>query len=83
MDRHIAKEAMAGAQSMAMDNFMSALKMKDPRVKEAHVKFALQEIEMTNELKELLKEMNADIIPLGSAEEQYKIVRHFEHFLEE
>jgi hypothetical protein len=83
MDKHIALETKTAAESMAMDNFISALKMKDPKVKHAHVQFALQDIDILKQVTEILKEMGGETIPLGTAEEQLKVIRHFEHTLNE
>ncbi|MDT0163561.1 hypothetical protein [Bacillus sp. AG4(2022)] len=83
LDKHIALETKKAAESMALDNFISALKMQDPKVKHAHVQFALQEIEIIKDVTEILKEVGAEITPLGTEEEQQKIMRHFEHILNE
>lgn len=83
LDKHIALETKKAAESMALDNLVSALKMKDPKVKHAHVQFALQEIEIVKDVTEILKEMGAEITPLGTEEEQQKILKHFEHILKE
>lgn len=83
LDKHIALETKTAAESMALDNFFSALKMKDPKVKAAHEKFALQEVELLKEITEILKEMDAEIIPVSSVKEQQKVMKHFEHILSE
>ncbi len=83
LDKHIAVETKKAAESMALDNLIFALKMKDPKVKHAHVQFALQEIEIVKDVTEILKEMGAEITPLGTEEEQQKILKHFEHILKE
>ena len=83
MDRHIAMEIKASTEAMAKDNFVSALKMKDPKVKQTHVDMALQQVELLNMITEYLKENKADITPLGTAEEQKKVVNHFSHMMEE
>lgn len=83
MDRHIAMEIKASTEAMAKDNFVSALKMKDPKVKEAHIEMALQQVELLDMITEFLKENEADVTPLGTADEQKKVMNHFSHMMEE
>ncbi|MBT2690863.1 hypothetical protein J7I93_22245 [Bacillus sp. ISL-47] len=80
---HIALEGKASGESMAQNNFFSALKMKDPKVKQIHVEMALQQVKIVEEITKFLKEQNADIIPLSNAEEQNKVIKHFQHIMGE
>lgn len=83
MDRHIAMEIKTSAEAMAKDNFVSALKMKDLKVKEAHIEMALQQVTLLEMITEFLKENEADVTPLGTVDEQKKVVNHFSHIMEE
>ncbi|GAM11956.1 hypothetical protein [Mesobacillus selenatarsenatis] len=83
MDKHIAMEIKASTEAMAKDNFVSALKMKDPKVKQIHIEMALQQVQLLKMVTEYLQENEADVTPLGTAEEQKKVVNHFSHMMEE
>ena len=83
MDKHIALELKTMTESMAKDNFFSALKMKDTNVKKAHVDMALQQVDMLKDITEFLKEKEADSTPLGTSDEQKKVLNHFSHIMEE
>lgn len=82
-EKHIALEAKASGESMAQNNFVSALKMKDPKVKQIHIEMALQQVQLVEEITQFLKELNAELVPLGTAEEQNKVIKHFQHVKKE
>lgn len=83
MDKHIAMEIKASTEAMAKDNFVSALKMKDPQVKQIHIEMALQQVKLLNMVTEFLKEIEADVTPMGTPDEQKKVLNHFSHIMEE
>ncbi|UQX57149.1 hypothetical protein M5V91_28825 (plasmid) [Cytobacillus pseudoceanisediminis] len=82
-EKHIALEGKASAESMAQNNFVSALKMKDPKVKQIHIEMALQQVKIIEEITEFLKGQNAEIVPLGTAVEQNKVIKYFQHIIKE
>lgn len=83
LEKHVALETKVSAEAMAKDNFLSALKMKDPQVKKTHFEMALQQVDFLKEITAYLKEQNAEQTPLGTAEEQKKIMKYFQHVVEE
>lgn len=83
MEIHLALEAKTTTQSMAMDNFISALKMKNPEVKMTHVEMALQQLQLLIEVTKFLKENEAEVTPFSSPEEQQKVLEHFKHMRNE
>ncbi|ANU20651.1 hypothetical protein BBI15_10710 [Planococcus plakortidis] len=83
MEIHLALQAKATTQSMAMDNFISALKMKNPEVKTAHVEMALQQMQLLKEVTTFLKENEAEVTPFSNPDEQRKVLEHFRHMRRE
>lgn len=70
MEIHSALQAKATTQSIGMDNFISALKIKNPKVKTAHVEMALQQIQLLKEVTTFLKEKEAEVTPFSNPDEQ-------------
>ncbi|AQQ55301.1 hypothetical protein [Planococcus lenghuensis] len=83
LEIHLALEVKTSTQSMSIDNFFSALKMKTPKVKQTHIEMALQQVKLTNSLIEFLKENKAEVMPFSSQEEQQKVLDHFAHMRNE
>ncbi|AQQ54613.1 hypothetical protein [Planococcus lenghuensis] len=83
LEIHLALEAKATAQQMAVDNMFSAMKMKEPKVKQAHLDMAHQQVELAKGITAFLKENNAEVTPVSSAEEQKKVLDHFKHMKKE
>ncbi|MGQ3381114.1 hypothetical protein ACT6P6_24010 [Priestia endophytica] len=76
-DKNILVEARHTAQSMALDNFSSALKMKTFNVKQIHIEMALQQIQLQEQYSELGKTLGIDYSPDTSLEIQIKTLEHF------
>lgn len=74
---HLALEVKTTTQSMAINNFISALKMKNPDVEMAHVEMALQQFQLLMGVTEFIEENGAGVTPFSNAEEQHKVLEHF------
>lgn len=83
MEIHMALETKTSTESMAMDNFISALKMQNPQVKNAHVEMALQQMQILKSITKFLEENDAKITPFSSVEDQQKVLEHFKHMAKE
>ncbi|UOQ93983.1 spore coat protein [Halobacillus shinanisalinarum] len=80
-NKSIALEARAGAKSMADNNFVSALMMKDPNVRHAHIEMALQQAAFQERYGELIKRMGWAFVPHVSVQDQINTYQHFQHIL--
>lgn len=83
MEIHLALEAKTTTQSMAMNNFISAIKMQNPKVKMTHVEMALQQMHLLMEVTKFLKENEAEVTPYSNPDEQQKVLEHFKHLMNE
>lgn len=78
-DKPIALEAKATAKSMASDNFMSALMMKNPNVKHIHYEMAIQQATLEREYGEFIKMMGWEHPPMATEQSQLEIIQKFQH----
>lgn len=83
LEIHLALEAKTTAEQMAVDNMFSAVKMKEPKVKQAHLDMALQQTELLKGITKFLEENDAQVAPVSSVEEQNKVLEHYKHMKNE
>ncbi|MFD2043339.1 hypothetical protein ACFSTA_02955 [Ornithinibacillus salinisoli] len=81
LNKWIALEAHNTAKNMSNTNFHSALMMKDPKVKKAHIQMALQQLEIKDKYEDFLKGMGWDFVSNISVQERIKTYLHFQHLL--
>ncbi|UOR12078.1 spore coat protein [Halobacillus amylolyticus] len=79
-NKSIALEARAGTKSMADNNFVSALMMKNPNVRRAHIEMALQAA-LQERYGELIKRMGWAFVPHVSVQDQIDTYQHLQHIL--
>ncbi len=68
---------------MADNNFVSALMMKNPNVRYAHIEMALQQAALQERYGELIKRMGWAFVPHVSVQAQINTYQHFQHILNE
>src|SRR5699024_12398898 len=66
---------------MSNNNYISALMMQDPYVRNIHVKMALQQFEMLEIYNEFITKMGWTFTPDVSIQEQLNTFQHYEHIL--
>lgn len=80
-NKSIALEARATAKCMANDNFISALMMKNPNVKHAHIEMALQQAFLQERYSQFIQRMGWEFVPHVSVQDQINTYQHFQHIL--
>lgn len=75
----ITLEAHTTAKCMAVDNFFSALMMKDKNVRNAHTEMALQQQAVQEKYASFIKEMGWGFVPHASVQEQVSTFQHFQN----
>ncbi len=68
---------------MASNNFMSALMMKNPNVKHAHIEMALQEEKMQSFYDKFLQLYTREFVPKVSENTQLMTLQKFHHVINE
>jgi hypothetical protein len=76
-NKPIALEARMTAKSMANENFVSALMMKNPNARHAHIEMALQQTTIQEKYGELIKSRGWEYVPHVCLEEQFNTYQHF------
>ncbi|MFC4322259.1 hypothetical protein [Litchfieldia salsa] len=80
VEKDITLEVRATAKLMGSDNFNSALMMKDPKVKNIHLKMSYQDITLQMLYDKLLKDLGGgEYIPKVSDEVQRMTFEKFHH----
>jgi spore coat protein CotF len=82
-NKPIALEARAGAKCMANENFVSALMMKNPNVRQAHIEMALQQATLQEQYSDFIKRMGWAFVPHVSLQDQINTYQHFQHILDQ
>lgn len=82
-EKDILLEARATAKLMAMNNFNSALMMKEQNVSHVHIEMAMQERYMQHFYNEMIKQIDGDYTPKSSIEMQYLTLQKYAHVLHE
>jgi hypothetical protein len=82
-EKDIAQELKATAKLVEGNNFASALMMKNPHVKHAHIEMALQEAELQTMYHKILKTFSSEFVPMASEEMQLATLKQYYHVLHE
>ena len=80
-DKWITLDGHTTAKNMSNNNYISALMMQDPYVRNIHVKMALQQFEMLEIYNEFITKMGWTFTPVVSIQEQLNTFQHYEHIL--
>lgn len=80
-DKPVAIEGRATGQNMANINFISALMMKDPNVKNIHKEMSLQQAKLQKQYSKFLSKAFNEKPPMSSKEQQQDIIRRHKHLL--
>jgi hypothetical protein len=81
--KDIAIEGRGTAQFMATDNLVSAMEMKVPAVKNAHINMAWQQTQIADFYNELISQIGWEHPPAASAQEQLLMIQQFQHIAQE
>jgi spore coat protein CotF len=81
--KDIAIESRGTAQFMATDNLVSAMQMKVPAVKNAHINMAWQQTQIADFYNELISQIGWEHPPAASAQEQLLMIQQFQHIVQE
>ncbi|MRG86864.1 spore coat protein [Salinibacillus xinjiangensis] len=82
-EKDIILEAKASAKLMASNNFMSALMMKDPNVKQVHIEMAIQEVQLQALYDQIIEHMNWIFTPKVTEQMQLTTLQEYYHLLNE
>ncbi|WP_099157157.1 hypothetical protein [Virgibacillus ndiopensis] len=80
-DKWITLEAHTTAKCMSNENYVSALMMKDSNVRNAHVRMALQQLEVQQMYSKFINKMGWSFVPHVSVQDQMNTYGHFQHML--
>ncbi|MEQ2527571.1 hypothetical protein WMO40_12725 [Bacillaceae bacterium CLA-AA-H227] len=80
-DKYLAIEGRSTAKSMANDNFISALMMKDKHVKDIHIQMAIQQAKVQEMYSMFISNLFNEKPQLSTKENQMKIVSEFHHLV--
>lgn len=78
-EKDIALDTRSTTKLMGSDNYNSALMMKDPSVKNIHLKMSYQNISLQVMYDHLLKLAHGEFIPRVSKEMQQMTLQHYNH----
>ncbi|RPF50381.1 hypothetical protein [Aquisalibacillus elongatus] len=76
-NKWITLEAHNTARSMANTNYVSALMMKDPDVKNAHIEMSLQQTNIQEQYANLISMMNWSFVPHSSLKNQLQTYQFY------
>ncbi|MFS0674838.1 hypothetical protein [Ornithinibacillus sp. 179-J 7C1 HS] len=76
-NKWITLEALSSAKSMSNRNFMSALMMQNKNVRDAHVKMAMQQLELMEKYERIAIEHNWTFTPMATYKEQMETYHAF------
>lgn len=80
-DKWIALDGHNTAKNMSNNNYVSALMMQDPYVRNIHIQMALQQFEMLDKYNELITKMGWTFTPHATVHEQFNTFQYYEHIL--
>lgn len=81
-DRHAALDGLFTANSLAKTNYNHSTVMKDEKVKQRHVKMAMDQMEIATQYEKIIKENDWSVQPSASSDETSKIVKQIEKLIE-
>lgn len=77
-NKWITLEALSSAKSMSNRNFVSALMMQNKNVRDAHVKMAMQQLELMEKYERIAKEHSWTFTPMATYKEQTETYHAFQ-----
>lgn len=81
-DKWISLDGHTTAKNMSNNNYVSALMMQDPYVRNMHVNMAIQQYEMLEIYSQFITRMGWTYTPHASIQEQFNTFQHYEHILD-
>lgn len=80
--KEILIETNSTSQFMAMENFISAMQMKNHVVSHVHITMALQQAHFVERYSHLIMKHGWEQPPMASPEQQLKVIQQFSHLLQ-
>ncbi|MGG7620783.1 hypothetical protein [Bacillus coreaensis] len=80
-DKPVAIEGRSTGQNMANLNFISALMMKDPKVKAIHKEMSMQQAKLQEQYSRFISKAFNEKPPMSSIEQQQDIIKRNKHLL--
>ena len=77
-EKHIALDARFTANSMAIENFTSAIAMKTPQAKKIHIEMALQNASIADQYDMLIQQAGWETQPGATFKEQAYTLQSFQ-----
>lgn len=81
-DRHVALDGMFTANSLSKANYTHSTVMKDEKVKETHVRMAMDQMEIAKEYEKIIKNNGWSVQPSANSDETSKIVNEIKTMIE-
>jgi hypothetical protein len=81
-DRHAALDGMFTANSLSKANYNHSTVMKDEKVKQTHVRMAMDQMEIAKQYEEIIKKNGWSAQPSASSDEMSKVVNQIKKLIE-